>query len=572
MIPDICRAPQKNFERLPVILHTRGDLIMIKHKYRFLYCSCLIFALIITISGCRSQGDTFEQTESTAFAVKATEPETQAVTETLSENEYYLTEDRDSEKVCLCVRPTGVVTAGDDFRYYTPQNQEQWLKEFEAAVAKADYERHWEPGDSSTGLWLRYQSQWWKLLVSGELLAVGSGRIASEEAKKLYDMCMEAAAGLNLGAPVRPEHIKNIQSATLHMGETYTITDPKKLNMIENWLSNSKELHGGASCWFTARLTLKLKNGGELTIATATDSCCTWMSEGVFYDFGAFDNEEFYCLFTETEESETATVWDPQNGLMQDGPAAYTPKDDDFVRVRDYIPNIRVDLPYATSNNFTNQQIYHFTDVYLRYGTVKKLSAACEDLEAQGLYLKIWDGYRPVSAQGKLWDAFPDPAYVSPPDTGNRMHCRGSAVDLTLVDETGSEQEMPSGFDDFSSLADRDYSDCTATVAENAMLLQSIMEKHGFKGYSGEWWHFNDETSYPIEEYFEPVNTAWYYADCNEYISLRTAPSTAADVIVRIPADEKLQVLAVSGRFSYVSYQTLCGYVLSSYLIPVDES
>lgn len=181
------------------------------------------------------------------------------------------------------------------------------------------------------------------------------------------------------------------------------------------------------------------------------------------------------------------------------------PEEDELVRVRDYIPGIREELAYATEGNFTGQQIYDFYNAYLRYGTVKKLAAVSAELEEQGLGILIWDGFRPVSAQVALWDICPDPKYVSHPVTGTRAHCRGNAVDLTLVDlETGEKLEMPTGFDDFSALADRNYGDCTETAAENARLLETVMKKHGFKPYSAEWWHYTDTQSYPVEEAFQP--------------------------------------------------------------------
>ena len=94
---------------------------------------------------------------------------------------------------------------------------------------------------------------------------------------------------------------------------------------------------------------------------------------------------------------------------------------------------------------------------------------------------------------------------MSHPVTGTRAHCRGNAVDLTLYDlETGQLLPMPTVFDNFSALADRDYSDCTPEAAENARLLEQIMEKHGFKPYKAEWWHFTDTDSYPVDETFEP--------------------------------------------------------------------
>ena len=178
--------------------------------------------------------------------------------------------------------------------------------------------------------------------------------------------------------------------------------------------------------------------------------------------------------------------------------------DDIFVRVLDYIPTASQELRYATENNFTGQVIYDFEDVYLRWGTVKKLMLVSQDLEELGLYMKIWDGFRPVSAQFVLWEVCPDPTYVANPTTGHSSHSRGNTVDLTLVDANGQEVEMPTGFDDFSPLANRDYSDCTDAAANNAQLLEILMEKHGFSGYYGEWWHFSDTVSYPVEQVFEP--------------------------------------------------------------------
>lgn len=182
------------------------------------------------------------------------------------------------------------------------------------------------------------------------------------------------------------------------------------------------------------------------------------------------------------------------------------PEDETLVRVADFIPGIREKLMYATEDNFTGQKIYDFYNAYLRYGTVKKLTAVCEELEQQGLGILIWDGFRPVSAQAALWEACPDPLYVSHPVTGSRTHCRGNAVDLTLCDlETGEPLPMPTGFDVFTALADRDYSDCDPEAAENARLLEAVMEKHGFKPFRAEWWHFTDTDSYPVDEEFEPA-------------------------------------------------------------------
>ncbi len=181
------------------------------------------------------------------------------------------------------------------------------------------------------------------------------------------------------------------------------------------------------------------------------------------------------------------------------------PENEDFVRVCDYLPTVRQELMYATDQNFTGREIYEFEDAWLRYGTVKKLAAVSADLEELGVYLKIWDGFRPVSAQFALWEACPDAAYVANPNVKFSSHSRGNTVDVTLVDADGLSPEMPTHFDDFSAMADRDYSDCSPAAASNARILELIMEKHGFRGYFKEWWHYTDTTDYPVEEEFDPA-------------------------------------------------------------------
>lgn len=178
------------------------------------------------------------------------------------------------------------------------------------------------------------------------------------------------------------------------------------------------------------------------------------------------------------------------------------PAPEDFVPVADYVPGVRVELKYAGSDNFTGQVIYDFTEAYLRYGTAQKLAAAQEALTAQGYSLLVWDAFRPAEAQFRLWEVCPDPVYVANPEKGFSSHSRGNTVDLTLVTPEGGAVEMPTDFDDFSPLADRDYSDVPETAAANARLLEEAMTAAGFRPYQGEWWHFTDTDDYPVEEEF----------------------------------------------------------------------
>ena len=176
------------------------------------------------------------------------------------------------------------------------------------------------------------------------------------------------------------------------------------------------------------------------------------------------------------------------------------PEDTALVRVRDYIPDIWVDLRYAGENNFTGAAIYDFSDAYLRYGTVKKLAAVQEALRGEGLSLLIWDAYRPQYAQRLLWERCPDANFVANPDTGGSKHSNGGTVDITICTSDGAPMEMPSEFDEFSALADRDYSDVSAEAAANAEKLERLMDAAGFDGYSAEWWHYTDRDGYEIED------------------------------------------------------------------------
>ena len=203
-----------------------------------------------------------------------------------------------------------------------------------------------------------------------------------------------------------------------------------------------------------------------------------------------------------TEEPDTSSVvmCTPEKEI--EGAADLS--DEEFVKVTDYIPGIYVELKYATEDNFTGSVIYEFTDAYLRYGTVKKLKLVQELLQQKGYSLKILDAFRPVAAQFVLWEIYPDATYVANPNTGFSSHSRGNTLDVTLVLSDGSEVAMPTEFDDFSLLADRDYSDVDQTVASNALLLETIMQENGFNAYQGEWWHFSDNVKYSVDENFNP--------------------------------------------------------------------
>ncbi len=163
---------------------------------------------------------------------------------------------------------------------------------------------------------------------------------------------------------------------------------------------------------------------------------------------------------------------------------------------------IVIDLRYATTNNFTGKKVYPKNLCYIHQDIAPLLNTIQNELNYYDLGLKIWDAYRSIEAQQTFWNIVHDSRYVSHPTKGRRVHLRGVAVDVTLVNlKTGKELLMPSEFDDFSEKAYANYvKGIPAEAIENRQKLHTIMTKHGFIPESTEWWHFNIKNwgDYPI--------------------------------------------------------------------------
>ena len=184
----------------------------------------------------------------------------------------------------------------------------------------------------------------------------------------------------------------------------------------------------------------------------------------------------------------------PEPKTISDPPELTTgiePVPSDFVDIAEFVPGIILDIRYATSNNFTGEQIYDCPACLLRPEAAKAILKAQEILRAKGLGLKMFDCYRPRPYQQRLWDKVPDPNYVTPPNKGS-MHSRGAAVDLTITElSTGRDLDMGTGYDFFGVEAHSDYTGHSAAILENRQLLRKTMEAVGFRGIRTEWWHFS---------------------------------------------------------------------------------
>ena len=167
-----------------------------------------------------------------------------------------------------------------------------------------------------------------------------------------------------------------------------------------------------------------------------------------------------------------------------------------------------IDMKYSSEDNFTGKQIYSLSLCILQISTARKLIEANKELIQEGFRIKIWDAYRPLSAQKLMWDIMPVHDFVADPNKGGSIHNGGFAVDVTLVDLDGRELEMPTKFDDFSEKASRMSTTMTAVAVQNLSLLTAVMVRHGFKTINSEWWHYYDEDlkqRIPLDISFEEI-------------------------------------------------------------------
>ena len=163
---------------------------------------------------------------------------------------------------------------------------------------------------------------------------------------------------------------------------------------------------------------------------------------------------------------------------------------------------IKLDIRYATSNNFMGRPVYRQARAFLQRPAAEALVRANKSLRKKGYGLMIHDGYRPWSVTKLFWDSTPadKKEFVADPAQGSR-HNRGCAVDLSLFDlKTGKVVVMPSGYDEMTERSHINYTGGTDEQRRVRDLLRSAMEAEGFIVYEPEWWHYDykDWKEYPI--------------------------------------------------------------------------
>lgn len=174
------------------------------------------------------------------------------------------------------------------------------------------------------------------------------------------------------------------------------------------------------------------------------------------------------------------------------------------------LPDVVLDLRYATAHNLTGAPLYPRARCLLRSAVAERLARAVAVAGARGHRLLLWDCYRPASAQRELWRRVADPRFVAEPRfaadgtpiTGSR-HSRGAAIDVSLAAPDGAPRPMPTDHDDFGP--DASGARATGVAARNLADLRAAMTAAGLVPLASEWWHFEapDATAYPLAD--EPL-------------------------------------------------------------------
>ena len=151
---------------------------------------------------------------------------------------------------------------------------------------------------------------------------------------------------------------------------------------------------------------------------------------------------------------------------------------------------ITLDLKYATKDNFVKEKLYKNAECFLQSDAAEKLKKAADRALELGYSLKIFDAFRPIEVQKYIWHKYEDERFISNPYTGAVPHCRGIAVDLTLLDENGNELDMGTGFDDFTKKSFHANNEIPLEAQKNRLLLLAIMTESGWDFYHNEWWHY----------------------------------------------------------------------------------
>lgn len=176
-----------------------------------------------------------------------------------------------------------------------------------------------------------------------------------------------------------------------------------------------------------------------------------------------------------------------------------------LVNVADYPSNFEYEIRYATPNNFIGETLYDCSVCLLQPKVAKALLDANQYFCEKGYRIKLYDCYRPLDVQKKMWEKVPRPTYVANPYGLGSIHNKGAAVDITLVTLEGCYMEMGSDYDYFGRESHIDNYNFSKEILANRTLLREGMQKFGFGTVRTEWWHFSFQNHWSFQTLNEPL-------------------------------------------------------------------
>ncbi len=163
------------------------------------------------------------------------------------------------------------------------------------------------------------------------------------------------------------------------------------------------------------------------------------------------------------------------------------------------------EIRYATPNNFIGETLYDCAKCLLQPEVARALNQANQYFCELGYKIKLYDCYRPLDVQKKMWAKVPRATYVANPYDKGSIHNKGAAVDITLVTLEGCYVEMGSDYDFFGRAAHIDNMNFPEAVLSNRKLLIEGMRKHGFITVRTEWWHYSFRKNWSYPTLNEPL-------------------------------------------------------------------
>ena len=165
----------------------------------------------------------------------------------------------------------------------------------------------------------------------------------------------------------------------------------------------------------------------------------------------------------------------------------------DLIELTKLDKSIKLDIRYATTNNFVGKAVYPEGRAFLQRPAAEAVVKVHKELKKKGLGIVIYDGYRPWAITKLFWEVVAEDQrkFVADPAKGSK-HNRGCAIDLGIYDlKTGKAIPMPSGYDEFTERASPDYKGGSDEERANRETLRHMMESVGFTVNPNEWWHFD---------------------------------------------------------------------------------